>query len=490
MTIHARLALAALLAGGLLAVPAAASARGLATGILDPGQISHQSFVVDPPVAMNRTKGAGGKYVRIYLYWNAVVTSQSSTHQTDPGSYDWAGGSLQQNVDAAQNAGLQVMLTVRSAPAYAQRGKPDSRGTHDPSPTMLANFVKAATQHFNDVHLWGIWNEPNSPSFLTPQYKRGKLVSPTLYKNLLKAAAPAVYADPQNKIIAGETSPFGHKPPRGHNPGPLAFLRKLLCMSGRSSPRPTSCNPRLKADFWATHPYTSGSPWHHASSPDDVSFGDVPAWKKLVSRAVKAGHLRTRNGGKRVQYWLDEFSWDTKAPDPEGVPASLHARWTAEALYRSWTFGVGALFWGQLRDYPLRKAPYQSGLYYCDTTPKIDDPCTPNVNPQPKSAKPALRAFRFPFVAYASNGRIKIWGRTPDSNSHSVAIQRRTSSGWKRFASASADSNGIFRKAISSGLKKGSLRAHFGNESSQPFSLKRPKERFVNPFGCGGGIPC
>ena len=480
-----------MLAGVVLAVPVTASARGISTGFLDPGQISHQSFAVPPSVAMDKTAEAGGTYVRIYLYWSAVAPTTKPSDQTDPNAYDWAEGGLQANVNAAHTAGLRVMLNVRSAPAYAQRGKPDGRGTHDPSPAMLANFIKAATARFPDVHLWGIWNEPNSPQFLTPQYRNGKLVSPTLYKNLLKAAAPAVYnGHPLNKIVAGETSPFGHKPPQGHNPGPLAFLRKLLCMSGRSSPKPTSCNPHLKADYWTTHPYTSGSPWRHAFSADDVSFGDVPAWKRLVSRAVKARHLRNRSGGKNVGYWLDEFSWDTKPSDPEAVPVQLHARWTAEALYRSWTFGVGALLWGQLRDYPLAAAPYQSGLYYCDTTPKIADACTPNVNPQPDSAKPALRAFKFPFVAYASNGRIKIWGRTPQSNSVPVVIQRRTSSGWKHFANASPDGNGIFAKSISSRRKTGFLRATVASYESQRFSLVRPKERFVNPFGCGGGIPC
>jgi hypothetical protein len=493
MTIKARFALAAMLAGAVLVVPATAWARGISTGLLDPGAISHERFSMNAALAMQKTAEAGGTYARIYLYWRAVAPNHkpaSLAQQEQPSTYDWTNGSLQANVQAAVSEGLKVMLTVRSAPTWAQRGKPNSRGTRDPNPRMLQAFVKAATSHFPNVHLWGIWNEPNSPQFLTPQYRNGKLVSPTLYKNLLKAAAPAVYnGHPLNKIVAGETSPFGHKPPQGHNPGPLAFLRKLLCMSGRSSPKPTSCNPHLKADYWTTHPYTSGSPWRHAFSADDVSFGDVPAWKRLVSRAVKARHLRNRSGGKNVGYWLDEFSWDTKPPDPEAVPLALHARWTAEALYRAWTFRVGALFWGQLRDYPLSAAPYQSGLYFCDSTP--GNPCTnPLANPSPSSAKPALRAFKFPFVAYASNGRIKIWGRTPQSNSVPVVIQRRRSSGWKHFANASPDGNGIFVKSISSGLKTGFLRATVASYVSQRFSLVRPKERFVNPFGCGGGIPC
>jgi hypothetical protein len=499
LTTKARLALITLLAGGLLAVPASASAGKLETGVLDPGQISHTEFKVTPSVAMQKTAEAGADYARIYLYWRKLPKSNPIPldQQSDPAKYDWTTDGLDANVQAALDNHLKVMLTVRSAPDWAQRGGHDSRGTWNPDPAMFKRFLRAAILHFGDkVKFWGIWNEPNSPQFLNPQYKNGNLVSPGIYANLLRAADSVIYSDqnkidhPDYRIVAGETSPFGHTPPRGHNPGPLAFLRKLLCMSGGGSPQPTSCNPKLKADIWTTHPYTSGSPWHHAFNADDVSFGDVPAWKKLVSKAVSAGHLRNRTGGKGVGYWLDEFSWDTKPPDPDGVPLDLHARWTAEALYRTWTFGIGALFWGQLRDYPLKKEPYQSGLYFCDATPKVDDPCSTMVDPGPTTDKPALQAFRFPFVAYASNGHIRLWGRTPTSDPGSVDIKRKTSSGWKHFATATADPNGIFSRTVSSSRTKGFLKAFYAGQESVKFSLVRPKERFVNPFGCGGGIPC
>ena len=211
-----------------------------------------------------------------------------------PSLYTWS-AALDDNVQQAKNNGQRVMLTIRSAPNYAQRGKPDSRGTRNPDPAMLKAFTKAATSHFDLVRLWGIWNEPNSPQFLKPQYKKGKLVSPTLYRNLLKAAAPAVYRIPGNKIVAGETSPFGHT---GSNPSPLVFLRKLFCMSGRSSPKPTSCNPRLHADVWTMHPYTSGNPWHHAFNADDVSFGDLPSGRSSSPRRSRRATYATRSGGR------------------------------------------------------------------------------------------------------------------------------------------------------------------------------------------------
>ena len=39
-------------------------------------------------------------------------------------------------------------------------------------------------------------------------------------------------------------------------------------------------------------------------------------------------------------------------------------------------------------------------------------------------------------------------------------------------------------------MKTGELRAHTASDDSVKFSLTRPKDMFVNPFGCGGVIPC
>jgi hypothetical protein len=356
---------------------------------------------------------------------------------------------------------------------------------------MLKRFTHAAVAQFDSrVNLWGVWNEPNLNSFLSPQYKHGKLVSPDLYRNLLSAAAPVIHAGMNNKVIAAETAPFhfvfNGKP---SNPGPLLFLRKLLCMSGGSHPTKT-CDRSVPADIIATHPYTSGNVWHNAARSDDVSFGDLPEWKRLVKAAAKKNQFYKPG----IRLWISEFSWDTKPPDPTAVPTSLHVRWTAEALYRTWQLGIDTLLWGQLRDYPIGSDPtfgqYQSGLYYCDNPPRSK--CRRPFNlPTGKTAKPSLRAFRFPFVAYASKGHIKIWGRTPDSTRLQVTIQKKTSHGWKKWKGPfTAGSGGIFSRTYASSMKSGQLRAHVVGDDSAGFSLTRPKDRFVNPFGCGGATPC
>ena len=471
-----------------------ASAGALNTGFLDPSAASRGGdFEMLPSVSLPAVEDAGGTVVRFYVYWRSIATSIPTT-PSDPNdpAYNWNKNHLQDNVDEALNDGLQVMLTIRSAPDWAQRGGHDSRGTHNPDPKKLKAFTEAAVAKFPNAKYWGIWNEPNYKSFLSPQYKNGKLVSPAMYRNLLNAAASAVHAAGK-LVVAGETAPFSHWNSKGKPtaPGPLLFLRKLLCVGGSGKP---TCKTNVHADIWATHPYTSGDAWHHAFNANDVSFGDLPAWEKLIRGAAKAKHITTRTGGHGVRFWITEFSWDTKPPDPKAVPSDLHARWTAEALYRAWSLGIETLLWGQLRDYPISTdkffGQYQSGLYYCDSTPS--NGCSPPFDPPTTTTdKLSLRAFRFPFVAYAGGGHIKIWGRTPDSSSGPVTIVLKKPSGTTvHLAGATASSNGIFRKTYSRSEKKGTLQATFGAKSSLKFSLVRPPDRFVNPFGCGGVIPC
>ena len=106
-----------------------------------------------------------------------------------------------------------------------------------------------------------------------------------------------------------------------------------------------------------------------AAVGDAVSLGNLRDWTRLVRAAVAAGHVVAHDGipKRRVPVWVSELSWDTSPPDPQGVPAGLHARWVAEALHTSWQAGARVVIWGQLRDYPLSGDPlwggYQSGFY-------------------------------------------------------------------------------------------------------------------------------
>jgi hypothetical protein len=188
--------------------------------------------------------------------------------------------------------------------------------------------------------------------------------------------------------------------------------------------------------------------------------------KRLLDRAVTLGAIRSPS---RPRFWITEFSWDTNPPDAGGVPPKLHARWVAEALYRAWRIGVSQVTWFQLRDEVLSQPDgiFQSGLYFVDGRPK-----------------PALQAFRFPFVAFRSRRAVSIWGRTPRSDRRRVLIEQRRGSRWRLLRIVRSDRNGIFQ-ARAKRRGGGSVRARLSGTrtASRPFSLVRPSDLRVNPFG-------
>jgi hypothetical protein len=154
------------------------------------------------------------------------------------------------------------------------------------------------------------------------------------------------------------------------------------------------------------------------------------------------------------------------------VPVRLHARWTAEALYRMWANGVSLVTWFQLRDDPFPSSLYQSGLYFRGSRLAADRP------------KPSLRAFRFPFVALPAKGGTRIWGRTPTSRAGRVIVEWQFRGGWAREGVLRASRYGIFTGRYGR-RKTPAMRARFGGEISIPFGVKPVADRFVRPFGTG-----
>ena len=147
----------------------------------------------------------------------------------------------------------------------------------------------------------------------------------------------------------------------------------------------------------------------------------------MLNAAVRAGHVRSKG---KPRFWVTEFSWDSKPPDPQGVPTVLHTRWVAEALYRMWLNGVSLVTWFSIRDQPLAASYYQSGLFYRGGTVAADRP------------KPALRAFRFPFVGFVERGGVRVWGRTPGASRARWSWSSRSAAAGSDSASCNQDGTG------------------------------------------------
>ena len=427
-----------------------------------------------------RVRSAGARTVKIVFPWRRVAPG-SRPADFDPANpadprYDW--DPYDEQVRQAAAHGLQPLVTIEQAPPWAERGTEGAPSTRDPDPAQFASFGSAVAQRYSGtfaglprVRLFEAWNEPNASFFLSPVLVNGQPYTPQLYRAMVNAFSAAVHAvHPDNIVIAGAQFPFVINRPGGLSIGPYRFMREVLCLSEELKTVP-GCGPPLAADVWSHHPYTSGGPTHRASNRDAISLGDMLKMKRGLNAAIQQKRFASRG---QVAFWVTEFGWDTAPSDPKGVPLKLHARWVSEALYRMWYAGVSLVTWYRLRDGPP-EGPVQSGLWFrCNGGVACD---------KPKSA--SLKAFRFPFVAFRSGrGRVRVWGRTPDGVAGKVAIERSTKGKWRKLRTLKVGSNGVFRKRLR-GPRKGRIRARLvaSGEKSVGFSLKRPPDMPVNPFG-------
>ncbi|MDQ3891070.1 MAG: hypothetical protein M3312_11060 [Actinomycetota bacterium] len=483
----------------VLATPAAGSAgRPLHTAIVEPSPVVTGSTASTTLERMRRN--AGADYVNLWVKWSWLAPTPPNGNHADPRSYnDWRWKELDRQVTLARRHGLEPIVTIRFAPLWAQGDPASPRGNVRPDPVELGLFARAAATRYSGdfrvrpgdaplprVRNWSVWNEPNLSFFLTPQFVGTKPFSPGWYRRMLNAFAAGVHAVRSgNVVIAGNTAAFGQAEGPStvrdlQRQAPLAFMRRLLCLSRSLTP---TCADRAHFDVWAHHPYTSGGPTHHASTRDSVSLGDLPAMRRVLVAGVRSGHVVSPR--RPVQFWVSEFSWDTKGPDPKGVPLRLHARWVAEALYRMWKAGVTLVTWFKIRDGAFPETAYQSGFYF-NGRPTTDDD---SLDISRDTPKPSLRAFRFPFVAFQRTTGVATWGRTPRGVPGRVVVERRTRAGWKRVGAVTTNDHGVFAKRFA-GAMTGRLRARFGRSKSVAFLLKRPPDLKVFPFGCGGGLPC
>lgn len=418
-------------------------------------------------LVFKRIRQTGATAVRLTVSWREIAPADrpSDFHpaKADDPAYDWT--STDREIKLAVANGLQPLVTVLTAPTWAEQGS-RGRGNMKVSASALGQFATAITTRYSGsfqglphVRTWLVWNEPNLSSYLAPQVSNKELVGASRYRSMVNAFAAAAHAvDRSNVVVAGLVAPFTYR----SDPGPLRFMRAVLCMSAGKNPKPT-CSARVQFDVWSVHPYTSGGPRHRAVNPNDISLGDLPKAHRLLSAAIRAHHIVS---SRPVQFWVTEFSWDTKPPDSRGVPLKLESQWISEGLYRMWQAGISLVTWFLLRD-QARPSAFQSGLYFRSWKPK-----------------PALDAFRLPFVALRQQKGTFVWGRTPAGKAGSVVVERSANHRWKRVGTLRTNQSGIFSRVLPLQLPAtGFMRAREAGAKSIAFPLRPPPDLFVTPFG-------
>jgi hypothetical protein len=384
-----------------LAFAPAAQARGLALGVMDFSPFEGP----DSAAWYGRAQAAGVQIVRLTAYWESIAPTRPANprNPADP-AYRWS--RLDAVIRGAATAGLEPFVTAQVAPRWAEgRNRPESAfaGSWRPSPSAYGDFMEALARRYDGgagprVRYFQAWNEPNLPRYLSPQWHRFSPQSPGWYRRLLNAAYPrvkAVHAD--NFVVAAGTAPYGDPPTTKNRMTPTRFLRELL-------------KRRTSLDAIDHHPYATGSPTAKALWAEHVAIPDL---HKLV-RILRAGERRkTARPAGRKRVWVTEISWDSRPPDPNGVPERTRARWLQDSLYSLWRQGADTICWLLLRDdapVPSYNATYQSGLYFRDGRAKL-----------------SVAAFRLPLVIHRRGARTTVWGHA----SGPVAIERRSGSTWR-----------------------------------------------------------
>jgi hypothetical protein len=217
------------------------------------------------------------------------------------------------------------------------------------------------------VSYWSIWNEPNQPGWLAPQWQQSggqlTMLSPSLYRAYVNAAFVGLsrsgHRPPRDTLLVGELAPEGCEPggtcvyPRLNRPiPPIPFVRALYCVDSGSQPltgaaaRQVGCpqsgdpgsfvaaNPGLfQATGFAHHPYSFFlSPAASMPDPNFAPLSDLRRLEKVLD-AVFASYGVSR----KLDLYLTEYGYETNPPDPfRGVSLGTQARYLNEAQYMAW----------------------------------------------------------------------------------------------------------------------------------------------------------
>ena len=416
------LALLALLAAALLAPAAAPASSKQVMTFEAPGELLDDS-AREP--TLDEIQAFGVKRVRALVYWVDFSARPNSkrppsfnrAHHTAYPAGTW--DRLDRLVESIERRGMELQLTLTGpVPKWATKSK---RGHLDrPSAREFGRWVKAVATRYGDrVDLWSIWNEPNHPEFLKPQYKNGSPASPRIYRKLYRAGEQALHGVPggsRDTVLFGETAPIGNQ----NLVSPLGFLRGATCLN--SSYHKTRSCAKLRIDGYAHHAYTrkNGPNFRHADV-DDVSIG---ALDRLVAALDRAGREGVIDRGRAI--YLTEFGIQSK-PDPiAGVSLRRQAEYLAISERIAYANPRVAAFSQYLmRDDQPRKGSRLERYSGFETGLKTSK----------GKKKPSYDGFMLPLAVKQYGSSDVLWGRVrPATGPTEVTIEHKVGKGaWTRL---------------------------------------------------------
>jgi hypothetical protein len=403
------------------------------------------------PHALVQLQELGVHALRIELNWYEVAPDPTSVTKlnfeaTNPGSYAW--GQYAVLLAEAQRLGWQVLLTVTSPVPRWATANHKAPYTTRPNAQDFEEFMTAVAREFgSEVSVYSIWNEPNEPAYLMPQWSSsGKPVSGRIYRGLYQAGYKGLQAAglAHPKVLFGETAPVGYdtvNPRREHSAAllhpvaPLAFMREALCLNAKYR-KSGSCG-ELQMSGYAHHGYfPAAGPSYVWSQKDSVTIASLSRLSNALNLAARAHAIP---GG--VPIYLTEFGVQSKPNKFEGVSAAKQAEYDAIAEHMAYdNQRVAAFSQYLLKDDPLSGrltastiggfVGFQTGLEY--------------VTGQPK---PLYAGFPVPLTVTKHGHGFSLWGLVRPSTGATkvtVLIERKGAHGYRTLKTVSTNGAGYW----------------------------------------------
>jgi hypothetical protein len=395
----------------------------------------------------------GADSIRSLVIWNGLAPRPRSKKQpkgfkaANPASYPanlW--DRYDDLVRGAQARGMSVLLSPTAPiPAWASHcpGSASARRACKPDARKFGLFVRALGTRYSGTYAdenqgggllpridrWSIWNEPNQPGWLAPQYvaKNGRKVAfaARRYRELVLSAIAGLHRSGHgsDQILLGETAPIGRTSgtlARRPIP-PVEFIRELFClnsglrrMTGSQAASAGCRRPaRFRVSGFAHHPYTRGGsqPPLARTLPGEITISTAARLKRLLAAGAKARRLPGN-----LPIWYTEFGYQTNPPDRLfGVTLEQQAEFLNQSDWIAFRDGrVRSVSQYKLVDEP-QLSSFQTGLRFLDG-----------------SAKPAYDAYRLPIWVVRRGSGLRVYGqiRTAlDDAAETVEIQSQAPAG-------------------------------------------------------------
>ncbi len=293
---------------------------------------------------MGQVESLGMGWVKQQVEW--------AHFEGNPGQMDWSG--YDAVVDAANQRGIKVMLSVVDAPLWSRTYLDDNvEGAPPDDLTLVADFMGRLVDRYQGrVHAIEVWNEQN----LDREWDTAEGVSATRYVEMLRLAYQAIKSrDPNIIVISGALSPVGASYADGDR---VIYMDDFDYFDGM-----VAAGFLNYCDCVGAHHNGINMPpnvaWNEGYNDPTAQFRgpfDNPDHSWSFKSTLSGYHDRIVAAGSDKPLCITEFGWAT-AEGFDGYPPGFEfaldntleeqAQWNVEAfqLMRQWGFVRIAFLW-------------------------------------------------------------------------------------------------------------------------------------------------